>query len=112
MRRSVGGIRGVPLLLKFVLLLAACSSRPEVDNWALLRPDGVTIHFGVDTCNAELSAEVVESPAQVVVTITAQKDTTDDCRDQLVVVLAEPLRDRELINGATGKAFEVRSADS
>lgn len=111
MRQSVDWVRGILLLVGLVLMLAGCSRHPEVGNWVLLRPGGVTIEFGVDTCNADLQAEVVESATRVEVTITALNDTTDACRDLLVVTLAEPLGDRELTNGATGKALQVRSAE-
>jgi hypothetical protein len=102
--------RGVLLVLGFVLLLAGCSTHPEISNWVLVRPDGVTIEFGVDTCNADLDASVVESDTRVEVTITAKNDTTDDCRDHLIISLDGPLDGRELVDASTGETLEVRFA--
>ena len=76
-----------------------------------MRTDGITLEFDVDTCNADLEGSVVESPATVEVTITARNDTTSDCRDMLLVVLEEPLGDRDLVDGATGRVLEVRLLD-
>ena len=91
-----------------LFLLAGCTFHPAIDPVAFLSPDGVTIEFGVPTCNADLDAMVIESDARVEVTITAQNDTTDDCRDVHVIVLDDRLNGRELVNGSTGETFEVR----
>lgn len=99
---------GVLAVLGSVLLVAGCAFHPEISPWAGLTPDGITLEFGVDTCNADLEASVVESAATVEVTIIARDDTTNDCRDMLTVVLDDPLADRELVDGATGRVLEVR----
>ncbi len=99
---------GVLAVLGSVLLLAGCAFHPEISPQAGLGPDGITLEFGVDTCNADLEASVVESAATVEVTIVARDDTTNDCRDTLTVVLDYPLGDRELVDGATGRVPEVR----
>lgn len=77
-----------------------------------MRPDGVTIEFGVDTCNADPDASVVESDTRVEVSITAKNDTTDDCRDHLIISLDSPLEGRELVDASTGETLEVRLAGS
>ncbi len=61
----------------------------------------------VDSCNAELSAEIDERPTTVRVTVTARHDTNDDCLDGLVVHLERPLGDRRLLDGATGRPVTV-----
>ena len=100
--------RAVVLAVGLALLLAGCSSHPEISSWVLVRPDDVTVEFGVDTCNAELDATVIESDERIQVTITARDDTTDDCRDNLVVTLDAPLAGRQIVNGATGEPLEIR----
>jgi hypothetical protein len=92
------------------LPLAACSGNPEILA-AFLRADGVTIEFSVATCNADLTAAVVESDTTVEVTITAENDTTDDCADAIAVTLDAPLGDRQLINAASGRVLDVEPAE-
>jgi hypothetical protein len=65
----------------------------------------------VGSCNADLTAEVEESPSQVTVTVTARDDTSDDCLDGLIVHLDQPLGDRQLLDGVTGDVVSVRHAN-
>ena len=102
----------IALTIGILVVLTACSAHPEIDSWVLLEPDDKTIHFGVDTCNADLEAAVIELGTQVEVTITAKNDTTDACRDQLVVTIDNPLGERGLVDGSTGETLEVRRLES
>jgi hypothetical protein len=47
--------------------------------------DERTLNLIVGTCNADLTTEVDEPRSQVVVTVTARNDTSDDCLDGVVV---------------------------
>jgi hypothetical protein len=99
------------LVAGLALVLAACSTDPEI-NEVYLRSDGVTVEIGVNTCNADLDAVVVESDTTVEVTITAENDTPDDCADSIVITLDQPLGDRPLIDGSTGNAIDVQPAEN
>jgi hypothetical protein len=73
--------------------------------------DGRTLKLIVGSCNADLTAEVEESPSQVTVTVTARDDTSDDCLDGLIVHLDQPLGDRQLLDGVTRDVVSVRHAN-
>ncbi len=98
------------LVAGLALMLAGCSTNPEITE-VYLRSDGVAIEFGVNTCNADLDAVVVESDTAVEVTITAENDTTDDCADSIAITLDQPLGDRQLINGSTGDVLDVQPGE-
>ncbi len=76
-----------------------------------MRGDGRTLNLTVGSCNANLTAEVEESPSQVTVTVTARDNTGNDCLDGLSVHLDQPLGDRQLLDGVTGDVVSVRHAD-
>lgn len=107
--RNIG--RGGVLAIGLVVLVTACATNPEI-NEVYLQSDGVTIEFGIDSCNADLDALVVESEATVEVTITATSDTPDDCADSIIIMLNEPLGDRQLLNGSTGDVLDVRPSEN
>ena len=98
------------LVAGLALVLAGCSANPEIRE-VYLRSDGVTLEFGVNTCNADLDAVVVESDTTAEVTITAENDTTDDCADSIVNTLDQPLGDRQPINGSTGDVLDVQPGE-
>lgn len=100
----------IALVAGLALVVAGCSANPEIRE-VYLRSDGVTVEFGIDTCNADLEAQVVESDTRVEVTISAENDTTDDCADSIVITLDQPLGDRQLINGSTGKVLDVQPGE-
>jgi len=100
----------VVLVVGSLLLLAACSTNPEIDE-VFLRSDSVTIEFGVNACNADLFAEVVESDTTVEVTITAENDTTDACADLIAITLDKPLGDRQVVNGSTGEVLDIQPGE-
>ena len=72
------------------------------------RGDERTLNLIVGTCNADLTTEVDESRSQVVVTVTARNDTSDDCLDGVIVHLDQPLGDRQLLDGVTGSRVPVK----
>jgi hypothetical protein len=110
----------VPSLRSFVfagvalaaVVLSACSTTGAHIVEASARADGRTLNLTVGSCNADLTAEVEESPSQVTVTVTARDDTSDDCLDGLIVHLDHPLGDRQLLDGVTGAVVSVRHARS
>lgn len=69
------------------VVLSACTNGANIMD-ASARADGKTLGLIVASCNADLTAEVVESPSRVIVTVTARNDTTDDCADRLIVTLS------------------------
>ncbi len=75
-----------------------------------MRADGRELVLTVDSCNADVSAEVDESPSRVIVTVTARNDTSDDCADRIVVHLNQPLGTRQLLD-VTGARVPVEGAD-
>jgi len=93
------------------VVLSACSTTGAHIVEASARADGRTLNLTVGSCNADLTAEVEESPSQVTVTVTARDDTSDDCLDGLVVHLDHPLGHRQLFDGVTGDVVSVRHAD-
>lgn len=96
-------------LVGIVVVLAACSP-PEgrgpqpIAGWSVADDE---IHLWVGTCNGEPEADVVETDAEVTITVVAtRRSPGDGCQDSLTVTLAAPLGDRGLIDGATGRAPE------
>lgn len=92
-----------------VLLLAACSTNAGIFE-AYISADGVTVELSVNTCNADLSTEVIESESTAEVTVIAENDTTDDCADVITITVNEALGDRSLIDGSTGEVLRVSPA--
>ncbi len=92
-------------------ILVACSSTEAHIMEASEGRNGRTLHLGVGSCNAQLSARIEESPSRVTVTVTATDDTNDDCADALVIHLDEPLGERSLVDGVTGEIVPVRPSD-
>jgi len=98
-------------------LLSSCgylsddSHEVEVIN-AMLSSDQRTVTLAVGSCNAEPSADVSESRREVRIRVRADRDSTDDCADSLIVHLEDPLDNRRLIdvNGGTtgeGEAIQI-----
>ena len=93
------------------VVLSACPAAGAAQIMeASVSSDGRELMLTVDSCNADLSAKVAESPSRVTVTVTVRNDTNDDCADVIVVNLDEPLGERQLLN-ATGAVVPVRDAD-
>ena len=109
--RHRGMGRGVVAALAGLTILAACSSPAAVGRgpqpitgWSVA--DDV-VHLWVDTCNGDPEVDVVESAEEVTVTVVStRRNPGDACQDDVSVTLEAPLGDRELIDGATGRAPE------
>lgn len=102
MRRSMA-------LVGIAVIVAACSA-PEgrgpqpIVGWSVADDQ---VHLWVGTCNGEPEADVIETDVDVTITVVAtRRDPGDGCQDSLTVDLAAPLGDREVIDGATGRAPE------
>ncbi len=104
--QAVGRTRLLLWMSALAVLLAGCSRSPEIMT-AYLSADGMTIELEVDTCNADLAFQVEESDTAVAITVEAENDTNDDCLDNLVISIDEPLGDRDLIDRSTGEVVRV-----
>lgn len=98
------------LVLTVAALVAGCALVPKdarILQAAVSADDPTRLELEVDSCNADVSTEVVESADEVVVTVTVRNDTRNDCADLVVVELDEPLADRALVDGARGEPVVV-----
>lgn len=106
-----------------VLVLAGCGSEPSEPrgpsgpmlNEVFGEPGSAELELGVNTCNQNPRAEVEETVTEVRISMVADEidgDGAGDCSDGTRVTLDEPLRDREVIDNATGESVEVLSPDS
>ena len=92
------------------LLASGCGggNDPTPVFGAQLERDEVTLHLQLASCNTtEQTAEVVETDAEVRVTVHTKGGTSDDCADGMQVELADPLGDRPLIDDPTDDEIEV-----
>jgi hypothetical protein len=108
-------------VLATAVVLSACSTTEAhiVEAWVTeeagvvgASPDARTLRLSVGSCNADLTTAVEETSSRVTVTVTARNNTSDDCLDGLTIRLDEPLGQRELVDGVTGKVVSVRHIDS
>lgn len=109
-RQSEERVRGRWVLPGLGIVTAACSLFPkEADiTSASLEGEGSTqLALGLDTCNADLSAEVDETEHEIVISVTARNDSPDDCADQLIVDLTEPLGTRSVVDASDGEDVSV-----
>ena len=97
-----------------VVLLIGCSFfSNEADIWtAYGAPDSTELLLEVDSCNADLSADVDEQPDQIVISVTAENDTSDDCLEGMTIELASPLGDRVVVDSFDGESLEVLPSGS
>jgi hypothetical protein len=93
-----------------VVLVACSTTRAHIMEASLGRHSRV-LRLVVGSCNADLSAQIEESPSRVTVTVTARNNTGDDCADGLVVHLDQPLGERQLLDEVTGEVVPVQPAD-
>jgi hypothetical protein len=88
--------------------LAACTGgQASIISVVGVSPDGLTIQLEVASCNADLQAEVAETPQRVIVRVFAWNNTRDGCSDGHVVELKDPLGNRSLIDASTGAEIDV-----
>lgn len=92
-----------------VSAVAACSLFPRgVDirsAEATLQEKQIGLEVGA--CHADLSADVVETPDEVVVEVTARNADQNDCTGYILVELDAPLGSRSLIDGHNDRELFV-----
>ena len=95
-------------MLAFVAAACAGDSRTVSIYEPRYREPTRTLSVGVNSCHADLEADVVETASRVTVTVTATGGAGDlDCSDVLEVQLDQPLDGRQVVDGASGQALEV-----
>lgn len=101
------GLLGGVLALGAGLALAAEEGRaPAMNGVPGVSEDGRTLYFQVQSCNGNPEATVVsESNETVVVRVISDVQTGDSqgCSDGVTVQLAEPLGDRQVVDGDTNR---------
>ena len=108
--------RSIATAVLAVALLTSCSASADsasterervptgINEWQV---DGDVLQLGVNSCNSAPEASVVETDADVTVTVTvlgpASDGAMDACMDAVTVTLAKPLGDRAVIDESTGR---------
>jgi Domain of unknown function (DUF4352) len=67
------------------------------------------LSLGINTCNADLSADVEETAEEVRIRVHAENNTTADCADGMRVTLDDALGNRRVIDDRTGAELRVVS---
>ncbi len=87
--------------------LVGCSQRGEiaVSLWDETSPESTSLLLDVPACDSSPELQVVETEVEVIVTVTADKNSgcSTSCADSVTVELQEPLGDRKVIDSSTGK---------
>jgi len=112
--RMRAGAVGVATIAAMVVLIAACVDFSDDD----VRIRGVTgepslhlLFLSINTCNADLSADVEETAEEVRIRVHAENNTTGDCRDGMRVTLDDALGNRRVIDDRTGEELRVVPPD-
>ena len=88
-------------------LVAACTAGGSISE-PMVSADGRTLSFSVDSCNADISTWVTETPDEVVINVDIRNDSVgDDCLDSATVVLDAPLGDRIVRDGGSGDVIPL-----
>jgi hypothetical protein len=110
-RIRTGAVR-VATIAAGLVLLAACVDVSD-DDVRLSSVSGErlshTLSFGINTCNADLSADVEETAEEVRIRVHAENNTTGDCADSMRVTLDDDLGNRRVIDDRTGEELRVSS---
>lgn len=111
MRAGCGGLLRVGIIVgALTLLLSGCADDGPRVVAAYGDPGSTRLEVGVDTCNRNPRATVVESDNEVRVTVEADEASgngSDDCRDNTDVTLSRPLGTRTVVDEGTGDAVAV-----
>lgn len=91
-----------------MLISTGCSGSRAPLNDVFVGDDDRVLRLIVASCNADLTAEVEEGDTEVEITVTMRNNTRNACEDVLQISLSEPLDDRMVVDGSTGRAMEVR----
>lgn len=94
-------------------ILTGCSQteHPKIVS-ASVDDTGMTITAAVDSCNRSPELSIEETATTITVTATIQSSTfsdSDDCLDEASASIDDPLRDRQIIDGSTGKSVPLTS---
>jgi Domain of unknown function (DUF4352) len=104
------GAVGVATIAAVSALMAACESTDDVRIRSVTgEPLSRLLSFGINTCNADLSAEVEETAEEVRIRVHAENNTTGDCADSMRVTLDDDLGHRRVIDDRTGEELRVGS---
>jgi hypothetical protein len=109
-RRHGDGVALIALLGIVANFVAACTedSRTVSIFAADYREQTRDLGLSVSSCKADLEAEVVETAAEVEVTVTGTGGSSMlDCADGLEAQLDRPLDGRQVVDGSSGQAIEV-----
>ena len=103
---------GVATIFAALVLMAACVdvSGPRI-HIVNAEPSSSSLVLGLDTCNADLSADVEETAEEVRIRVYAENDTPDDCADGIQLTLDDALGNRRVINDRTGEQLDVVPPD-
>jgi hypothetical protein len=109
-RRVRTGAVGVATIAAVSVLMAACESSDDVRIRSVYgEPSWRLLELGINTCNADLSADVEETAEEVRIRVHAENNTTADCADGMRVTLDDALGNRRVIDDRTGEELRVSS---
>ncbi|WP_432562733.1 hypothetical protein [Kineococcus sp. SYSU DK003] len=102
-------------LLVCTAALTACAPSSErasasISDWSA---DGNVLHLGINSCNGDPQASVVETETDITVTVTAvfqQGGDSAACMDGLAITVAAPVGERAVIDGFTGRQVDALPA--
>lgn len=101
-------MRGSWVVPALGIVTAACSLFPKEADITSVSVEGeAQLALGVNTCNADLRAGIDETEDEIVITVTARNNSSNDRADQLIVDLAEPIGDRSVVDGSDGQELLV-----
>jgi Domain of unknown function (DUF4352) len=110
--RVRAGAVGIATIAAVLVLMAACVAVSDDDvriGDVSGEPSSRVLSFGINTCNADLSAVVEETAEEVRIRVHAENDTTDDCGDSMRLTLDADLGNRRVIDDRTGEELRVSS---
>jgi hypothetical protein len=111
-RRIRTGAVGVATIAAGLVLVAACESSDDVRIGGVNgEPSSSSLFLGLNTCDADLSAEVEETAEEVRIRVHAENNTTGDCLDGMRVTLDDALGNRRVIDDRTGEELDVTPPD-
>ena len=110
-RIRAGGV-GAATIAAVSVLTAACVDVSDDDGRISSvsgEPSSRFVSLGINTCNADLSAELEETAEEVRIRVHAENNTRGDCADVILVTLDGALGNRRVIDDRTGAELRVVS---
>jgi hypothetical protein len=93
-----------------VLVVAACGGSHHVaavsviGNTTSLSEDGRTLTFAVNSCHGSPEVTVTAASAtEIKLVVHANVSSDDKCADSATITLSQPVDDRSVVDGTTGK---------